>query len=113
MARERLPLGGTTPANEPCIMVSRDDDYFTKMKAEALVFKRQLERAFPDPPDGVYFAVKSNSHEFGSYLDICVVYDDSDEEQMNFAYSVEDTAPAEWDEQARAELACIADYNPK
>jgi hypothetical protein len=41
----------------------------------------------------------------GSYLSVQAVFDDEDEEQTEWAYTIENELPESWDEEARAELA--------
>jgi len=95
----------TVPCDEPCAAVGQPD-YSKRARLEARAFVAQLERAFPLAVDaGVYFRVKSNPHDFGSYLSVQVVFDDEDEAQTEWAYTIEDDLPVAWDEDARNELA--------
>jgi hypothetical protein len=93
------------PVDEPCASVGQPD-YWPRARLECRAFINQLERAFPDAvAAGVYFKIKSNPHDFGSYLSVQVVYDDDDEAQTEWAYMIEDELPIAWDEDARNELA--------
>jgi hypothetical protein len=76
------------------------------MRTECKAFAAQLERAFPLAVEaGVYFRVKSNPHDLGSYLSVQAVFDDENEEQTEWAYTIENELPEAWDEEARVELA--------
>jgi hypothetical protein len=44
-------------------------------------------------------------HEFGSYLEVQVRFDDDDEHQTHWAFMIEAELPELWDDEARAELA--------
>jgi hypothetical protein len=102
--RDYLDLD-TVPCDEPCASVN-EPDYSTRARLEARTFISQLERAFPMAVDaGVYFRIKSNPHDFGSYLSVQVVFNDDDEAQTEWAYTIEDELPIAWDDDARNELA--------
>jgi hypothetical protein len=82
------------------------DDYMTRARAECRAFIGQLERAFPLAVDaGLYFRIKSNAHDFGSYLEVQACFDDEDEAQTEWAYLIESDLPEAWDDEARAQLA--------
>ena len=103
--RDYLDLS-PTPVNEPCAMVESTGEYLPRMRAECKAFAHQLERAFPQAIEaGCSFRVKSNPHEFGSYLEVQVRFDDEDEAQTEWAFMIENDLPEAWDDQARAELA--------
>ena len=102
--RDYLDLD-TVPSDEPCAAVGQPD-YSKRARLEARAYVAQLQRAFPDAvAAGVYFRIKSNPHDFGSYLSVQVVFDDDDEAQTEWAYTIEDDLPVAWDEDARNELA--------
>jgi hypothetical protein len=95
----------TVPVDESCAAVGQPD-YQKRARLEARAFIAQLERTFPDAvAAGVYFKVKSNPHDFGSYLSVQVVFDDEDEAQTEWAYTIESELPNTWDDDARNELA--------
>lgn len=91
---------GPTPYEEDCVPVSKDEDYYPAMKAECEVYKRQLERMFPKGR----FSIKSFPHEFGQYCEVIVRYDDTNEEETDMVFEIEDKLPANWDAQAKSEL---------
>jgi hypothetical protein len=64
------------------------------MRAECKAFAHQLERTFPQAIEaGCSFRVKSNAHEFGSYLEVQVRFDDDDEHQTHWAFMIENDFP--------------------
>src|SRR3990167_10082920 len=95
---------GPTPCEEDCAQVGTDD-YSTRALPECRRFKEQLKRQFPIPV-GVYayFTVKAFPHEFGTYHEVCIVFDDTDEEAIEFAYRVDYQLPSHWDGQVSLSL---------
>lgn len=89
---------GSSPADEACVQVITGQDYMPAMRAELQRYKAMLERRFPDAPDGAYFTVRWNQHDFGSYGEVAVRFDDDDREAAAFAYFVEAHCPATWDD---------------
>ena len=56
-------------------------------------------------PDGARLAVKSNPHDFGTYLSVVCWYEPGNEPAIDYAFRCKSDGPAEWDEQAKRELA--------
>lgn len=89
---------GSSPIDEDCVQVNSNTDYMPAMREECRRYKRQLERDFPIP-EGInaHYTIKSFSHDFGSYLEVCVVYDESDEKANEFVFDVLDSnLPLHW-----------------
>ncbi len=80
------------------------------MKKECRIYQRQLERTFPDLPPGIAFAIKSFVHDFGIYVEVCIYFDDDDEQQIDYACRVECSPPKQWDDEALTELKEISGY---
>jgi hypothetical protein len=94
--REHIELG-TTPIMEECVQVSDRFDYLKPMHREARMFKKQLEEQFKDSiPDGACFIIKKFPHDFGSYYDVCVSFDEDNEIATEFAYNLEGCEPEYW-----------------
>jgi hypothetical protein len=93
--RDYMDLG-SAPCDEPCVSVSRDVDYLPAMRAECLRFIALIRKKLGDEPPGAYLKVKSNPHDWGVYLSVVVVFEDSDEEARNYAYLCESEAPRTW-----------------
>ena len=100
--RDYLTLG-PTPAEEPCAQVGTAQ-YAEKTRSETRAYINQLHRQFGEPPGLSFFKVKRFPHEFGSYHEVVITFDDENEEALAFAYHVENNLPGKWDEQAKAEL---------
>lgn len=85
----------TAPVNEECVQVSKTEDYWGAMCAEATRYKEMLEKRFPDVNG--YFTVATAQHDFGSYKEIRFKFEDSEEgwRECNF---VENNLPLTWDD---------------
>ena len=94
---------GSTPADEPCASLGKDN-YAMDARREGKAFINQLKRRFGEPPAMAIFKLKSFPHDFGTYYEVCVVFSDTDEESIEFAYKVERETPQNWDEEAKKEL---------
>ena len=94
---------GSTPYEEDCASVGQDD-YRKRARAECRALINQLTRMFGEPPDGCRFVVRSCPHDFGSYLDVEVVFDGNDKAAAEYAIRCENNGPRNWDAEARAEL---------
>jgi hypothetical protein len=105
----QLELACTTPHDEPCAQVG-SFNYSSSSRAEARALINQLIRENGNPPEGVGFKIKSNPHDFGSYLDVVIRFDEDNEEQSDYAYQIEGAIPDKWDSEAKRELA-EAGYN--
>ena len=110
--REYLTIG-SSPYDEPCAQVG-SADYRERMRLETRALINQMERIHPVPKDDdpvyanasftPYYATKSFPHDFGSYHEVCAIYDDEHEASCKWAYQAEDLCPSEWDTEARKEL---------
>jgi hypothetical protein len=102
MSRSTLSWG-TTPADEDCAQVGTSN-YQERAKKEAEIFIRQLERQFGPPPEGAAFRIKSNPHDFGTYYEVALSFDDDNPRAAGYAFKVDEEQAAEWDAQAIQEL---------
>ena len=100
---DQLELAQTTPHEEPCAQVGAYN-YSRDARLEAQAFINQLIRENGNPPEGVRFKITSNPHDFGSYLDVVIIFDDQDELCSDYAYKIEANTPHRWDRKARKEL---------
>lgn len=92
------------PCEENAAQVGRPD-YEERSRRECQVFKRMLERLHPVPADcQAGLVIKSFPHDFGSYREVCVRYEDTDPIATGYAFDLESNTPAEWDAIARYEL---------
>jgi len=99
--RELLNIG-SAPHDEDCAQVG-SENYQTQGRKECKALGNQMIRIMGEPPFGASLVVKSFPHDFGSYTELCVVYDDTNEEAEDYAFSCE-SLPSFWDKEARLEL---------
>jgi hypothetical protein len=85
----------TCPSNETCVQVSQTEDYMPAMRAEAKRFLEMMDKRFWNVPGE--FRVSSQSHDFGSYLELRYYFDDN-EEGWNSCNFVESNFPETWDD---------------
>jgi hypothetical protein len=97
---------GSSPSDETCAQVGADN-YPEQSRKECRAFLHQLERAFPNPPDGCYLAVKSFEHDFGTYREVVCYFDDESEESRHYAFNMENNTPENWDAAAIEEMTGI------
>lgn len=95
-----------TPSEESCAKV-RQEGYHKNSRIEARVIQDMLLRLFPNKPESVSFCIKSNPHDFGSYLSLRIYYDDENEKSMDYAFNIENNWPNNWDKEARLALVSL------
>ena len=96
----------TTPIDEQCEQCPYSDGGI-KARKEAAAFIGQLKRQFGEPPMGVRFKIKSNMHDFGSYVSLEAIFDDENNEAVDYVYNIEGNLPERWDDEARKELGLV------
>jgi len=94
---------GPTPCGEDCQQIGPNFDC-EKSNTELKAFKHQLERQFKNIPEGSRFGIKTFPHDFGSYSEVVVYFNDADDKSTDFAFHVESNTPEFWDEEAKQEL---------
>ena len=94
---------GPVPAEEEVAQVGADD-YGVQSFKECKAYKSQLHRVFGGV---VRFSIKKFDHDFGSYKEVVVLYDESDEAEVHRAFDIKNNCPSRWDDQARRELGIL------
>lgn len=93
---------GATPCEEPCIQVGDNRWTTADQRAECAIYKRQLEREFPQGR----FSVQGFDHDFGRYYEVVAKIEDAEDSPVTrAAFEAEGGAQPNWDAQALAELA--------
>lgn len=107
MSRDYLHLG-STPADEDCAQVGRDD-YRQRAMAELNTWRKQLHREFPEIQNSglVSLVIKAESHDFGTYHELAVRFDDAEETAIDLALRIEAECAGRWDDESLAELAAL------
>jgi hypothetical protein len=96
---------GPSPAEETCQQIGAKDYDSRLARLECTTFIDQIRRTNGAEPNGARLIVKTNAHDFGSYLEVICKFDDDNETAMRYAYALESDSPATWDDTARAILA--------
>ena len=91
---------GSSPIGVDCVQVSREGGYLPAMLKECNRYKALLEKLF-QPAHGCRFAVKTFPHDFGTYAEVVVHYDDANEVAEAFALNVIDNQPETWEAEAQ------------
>ena len=101
---------GSSPCDVDCAQVG-SPNYSERERKEIRAYIGQLKRTLATLghaedtwPDSFALVRKSESHDFGSYAEVCAKFRDDDEAACNLAYLLEGKCPAEWDDVAKAEL---------
>ena len=90
---------GSTPSSEICTQVSKTNEYLLEMREECRRYKKMLENRFPIPEGlNTFFSIKRFDHDFGTYYEVVIVFDDKNETSSRFAFFVEDNLPDSWED---------------
>jgi hypothetical protein len=87
---------GSTPSEEPCVQVEPTGAYREPMRAECERFRKLIRLKCGEEPEGAYLTIKGQPHEFGTYYEVAVAYDDENEEAVKYAYKCENETPTTW-----------------
>lgn len=95
---------GSVPCEEECEQVGKEYRPWYAI-LECKQFIKFLIRKFGPPPDGAYYAVTENLHDFGTYHEVAIRFDENDKEASDYAFHVEAHVPSHWDDEDREALA--------
>lgn len=90
---------GPVPCDEDCAQVG-DPGYRERARVECSAYIEQLERTFPVPPAAagkVEFVTRRHAHDFGTYFEVAIKFDNTSEAAVRYAYEVESSLPPYWD----------------
>jgi hypothetical protein len=99
--RDYLDLD-TTPADEDSAQLGAEG-YRDKAHAEYLRMVELLTRKFGHLPMGASYQFKGCPHDFGTYYQLRLHYDEDFKESVEFAYAVEDNWPKTWEDDAKVD----------
>lgn len=102
---------GSVPSGEDCQQVGTDNYDVNEAKRECKIFLNQLRRQLGDEPMTAQLKIAGNPHDFGNYYEVRCVFDDNDEEGMEYAFKCENEMPEFWDDIAKKELKEKPVYN--
>lgn len=99
MRRDELALG-PVPSDEPCeqLGVGYQPE---RAREECRRYIAQLRRQFGPEPEGARLKISSNPHDFGNYLEVTCVFDDSLPGAVDYAFACESEAWPEWREEEK------------
>ena len=89
---------GSSPADEDCAQLG-SEDYYERAKEECKRFIDLIREVCGQEPEGARLKIKSNPHDFGTYYDVVVEFDDMIEDAVNYAFHVEGNSPLTWEEE--------------
>lgn len=92
---------GPVPTDEECIPAGTDP---VKEREECQRFITRIKEHCGEPPTGARLKVKSNPHDFGSYLDVVVVFSDQIDEAVEYAFWAESHTPRTWSSEETKEV---------
>lgn len=88
---------GSTPYGEDCAQVG-SDNYYEEARKECKRLIAGLIKRFGEPPMGARFKICSNPHDFGTYYQVGLVYDEENEAHMAYFARVDDEFPETWED---------------
>ena len=86
---------GCAPSEEPCAQVG-DVGYATRARLECRAFIAELKALLGDPPEDTELCIRANSHDFGTYYQVAVAYDDQDKASRDYAFACEAADIPKW-----------------
>ncbi len=97
---------GPTPSDENCAQIG-DDNFREQCNKEMEAYIDQLNRMYPEVSRYKEMRFKKHwqQHDFGSYGEVVITYNDEDEEQSTLALKVEWNLPSNWDEIAKEKIS--------
>lgn len=69
---------GCTPADETCAATGKTDDWSKYQAIECRAFIAALRLKYGPEPEGAQLKTLTNAHDFGSYREVCVYYEDTE-----------------------------------
>ena len=90
---------GPTPSEEDCAQVGQPD-YRRKALEECQRYIELIRETLGPEPAGAELAIKSFSHDFGSYYEVVIWFERDDAAAVAYAVRCEDDAPTTWNGEA-------------
>ena len=85
--RDHLYIG-SAPAGEDCAQLGRDD-FGPLNRLECRAYVDALRVKYGPEPEGCDYRLKRENHDFGTYYEVAIYYDDSDPVACDYAFEVE------------------------
>lgn len=97
MSRDYIDIG-PAPCDEECVQVSPDGNYLPAMRTECNRFIELIRKKLGPEAGAARLSVKTERHDFGSYLEVVCYFDTDEKEGMDYAFRCESEAPSKWDQ---------------
>lgn len=109
---------GPAPSHEDCAQIGLTEGARRLNRIECEVYIEALRKVYGPEPEGAYLHPKTEHHDFGSYCEVCIYYDDNNETAARYAFNIEAglktwdeagmVAPVEYDDRSQA-VGAMAD----
>lgn len=86
---------GSTPCEEECAQVGCED-YRRKAMDEGKRFIRDIRLKLGPEPEGARLTIRGFPHDFGTYYEVCCIFEVENEEATAYALRCEAEAPEVW-----------------
>lgn len=88
---------GSAPCDEACaqIGITEASGHYNRLECRAYI--DALRIVYGNEPQGAFFTLKSEHHDYGSYCEVVIKYDENNDEACEYAFKVE-SGLATWDE---------------
>lgn len=99
---------GSAPVSESCAQLGITPDYEAVANRECGVYRDQLVRIYQEAHGGrkppFKLVIKDHPHDFGTYYEVGVDYQDDDQEELEAVFWLDGNTPESWDSEARKAL---------
>lgn len=98
-----------SPSGEPCAQIGTKG-YCYRALVECGAYKAQLARHYETAhgkrlPEDATLDVASKPHDFGTYWEVDVTFEEDSKEAVEAAYWLEANMPETWDDEARTDIS--------
>lgn len=88
---------GPCPIDERGAQIG-DPDFSNKNIEECRKYIDLIIKKFGEPPKGAKVYYVQEQHDFGSYREVVISYDENHPESVRYAFTVESESPRTWDD---------------
>lgn len=88
MATQKLNIG-PVPYDEDCAQLGRTPDFDTVARNECNAYRAALIAYYGPPPEGARLRVIGSPHDFGTYYEVYVSFDNDHKAPADYALAVE------------------------
>lgn len=91
---------GSSPCDEDCVQVGAED-YYNRVKKECQEFIKLIREKLGPEVGGARLVIKSNPHDFGTYLSVECTYPEESKLGLAYALACESHGPETWEDHER------------